>query len=260
MSGSALYAGAVVHARLRPVRHRLRYRMQLMLLDLDELPALDRRLRLFGYNRRGLLSFHDADHGNGLPGALRAHVEGHLRQAGIDPVGGRIAVLCMPRLMGMVFNPISVFLCHDADNVLRAVLYEVNNTFGQRHTYLVPVEEQGDRTVRQHCDKHFFVSPFMEMRLSYAFRLSLPADKVSLAIDAHDAAGPILFAAFTGRQRLLNDRALLIAFLGQPLQALRVFGAIHWEALKLWVKGLRLHDRPPAPADPVTIVNPGRSP
>jgi len=260
MSGSALYMGAVVHARLRPVRHRLRYRMMFMLLDLDELPALDRRLTLFGYNRRGLLSFHDADHGDGSPRTLRAHVEAHLRQAGIDPTGGRISVLCMPRVLGMVFNPISVFLCHGADGVLRAVLYEVNNTFGQRHAYLIPVEGPVDGTVRQRCDKRFFVSPFMEMRLSYAFRLSLPAEKMSLAIDAHDAAGPILSAAFTGRRRRLDDRALLLAFLGQPLQALRVLGGIHWEALRLWAKGLRLHDRPEPPADPVTIVNPGRSP
>lgn len=259
MSGSALYAGAVVHARLRPVRHRLRYRMLFMLLDLDELPALDRRLTLFGYNRRGLLSFHDADHGDGSPGTLRAHVEGHLRQAGIDPTGGRISVLCMPRVLGMVFNPISVFLCRDGDDALRAVLYEVNNTFGQRHAYLVPVEGPVDSIVRQRCDKRFFVSPFMEMRLSYAFRLTLPGDKVSLAIDAHDAAGPILCAAFTGRRRQLDDRALLIAFLGKPLQALRVVGGIHWEALKLWAKGLRLHTRPAPPADPVTIVNPGRN-
>lgn len=233
--------------------------MLFMLLDLDELPALDRRLKLFAHNRRGLLSFYDADHGDGSPGSLRTHVEGHLRKAGIDPTGGRISVLCMPRVLGMVFNPISVFLCHGADSSLRAVLYEVNNTFGQRHAYLVPVEGPVEGIVRQRCDKRFFVSPFMEMRLSYAFRLTLPGEKVSLAIDAHDAAGPILCAAFTGRRRRLDDRALLIAFLGQPLQALRVVAGIHWEALKLWAKGLRLHARPAPPADPVTIVNPGRN-
>lgn len=253
MMGSALYTGAVVHARLRPVRHRLRYRMLNILLDLDELPALDRRLSLFGYNRRALFSFHDADHGDGGATPLRDQVAALLRGAGLDPAGGRILVLCMPRVLGMVFNPITVYFCHAADGALQAMLYEVNNTFGQRHSYLIPVEGTVRGALRQRCEKRFFVSPFMDMDLTYAFRLAMPGDSISLAVDAHDGAGPLLFAAFTGRRRALTDGRLLTAFLAHPLLAGRVLGGIHWEALKLWSKGMRPRPRPEPPPAPVTI-------
>ena len=257
MTGSALYAGAVVHVRVRPVRHRLRYRMLNMLLDLDELPALDRRLTLFGHNRRALFSVHDADNGDGSATPLRQQVEAVLRGAGIDLGGGRIRVLCMPRVLSMVFNPISVYFCHGADGALQAMLYEVNNTFGQRHSYLIPVEGPVRGALRQRCEKRFYVSPFMDMGLTYAFRVTMPDESISLAIDAHDEAGPLLFAAFTGRRRPLTDAGLLAAFLAHPLLAGRVLGGIHWEALKLWWKGMRLRPRPAPPAAPITISSQG---
>lgn len=257
MTGSALYAGAVVHARLRPVRHRLRYRMLNILLDLDELPALDRRLALFAYNRRALFSFHDADHGDGSATPLRLQVEAVLRGAGIDPGGGHIRVLCMPRVLGMVFNPITVYFCHGADGAPQAMLYEVNNTFGQRHSYLIPVDGPVRGALRQRCDKRFHVSPFMDMDLSYAFRVTMPDESISLGVDVHDKAGTLLFAAFTGRRRPLTDGRLLGAFLAHPLLAGRVLGGIHWEALKLWWKGMRLRPRPAPPAAPITISSRG---
>lgn len=259
MSASALYLGAVVHARVRPVRHRLRYRMLNMLLDLDELPELSRRLRLFGHNRRALFSFHDADHGDGSGAPLRGQVEALLRQAGMDPAGGRIRVLCMPRVLGMVFNPLTVYFCHRADGALQAMLYEVNNTFGQRHSYLIPVTGEVRGALRQRCDKCFYVSPFMDMGLTYAFRVTLPGETLSLGVDAQDAAGPLLFAAFMGRRRPLTDGRLLGAFLAHPLLAGRVLGGIHWEALKLWWKGMRLCPRPAPPAEPVTISSQGHT-
>jgi len=259
MTGSALYAGAVVHVRLRPVRHRLRYRMLNMLLDLEELPALDRRLMLFGHNKRALFSFHDADHGDGSATPLRQQVEAVLRNAGIDPAGGRIRVLCMPRVLGMVFNPISVFFCHGADGAPQAMLYEVNNTFGQRHSYLIPVDGPVKGALRQRCDKRFYVSPFMDMALSYVFRVTMPAESISLAIDVHDEAGPLLFAAFTGRRQSLTDARLFATFLAHPLLAGRVLGGIHWEALKLWWKGMRLRPRPAPPAASVSISSHGHT-
>jgi DUF1365 family protein len=257
MTASALYTGAVVHARLRPVRHRLRYRMLNILLDLDELPTLDRRLSLFGYNRRALFSFHDADHGDGSATPLRDQVAALLRGARLDPDGGRIRVMCMPRILGMVFNPITVYFCHAANGALQAMIYEVNNTFGQRHSYLIPVEGIVGGALRQRCEKRFYVSPFMDMDLTYAFRLTLPGESMSLAVEAQDAAGPLLFAAFTGRRRALTDGRMLTAFLAHPLLAARVLGGIHWEALKLWRKGMRLRPRPEAPPVPVTISSQG---
>lgn len=255
MSVSAFYDGAVVHARLRPVRHRLRYRMLNFWLDIDELPALSSRLCLFGHNRAALFSFRDADHGDGSTTPLRAQLEAHLRAAGLDPTGGRIRVLCMPRVLGMVFNPLSVFFCHAADGRLQAMLYEVNNTFGQRHSYLMPVTRFDGATLHQSCDKRFYVSPFMDMEQGYNFRLTMPDASLHLGVEAKDAAGPLLFAVFTGKRRALTDAGLLRAFLAHPLLALRVLAGIHWEALKLWRKGLRLRPRPAPPELPVTIIS-----
>ena len=252
-SHSGLYRGVVTHARLRPRVHRLRYRLFMTLLDLDELPALDRSLRLFGHNRRGLISFHDKDHLAGT-GDLKAEVLQALDRAGVDLRGGGVRVLCMPRVLGFVFNPISVYFCHRPDGGVAAMLYEVNNTFGQRHSYLLPVRASDDGVIRQSCDKGFHVSPFMDMALRYRFETSPPGDAAVLVVDADDAEGPMIATAFNGRRRELTDAGVLAAFLAHPLLALTVLAAIHWEAVKLLLKGLRLKPSPPAPAETVTVV------
>jgi DUF1365 family protein len=253
---SGLYRGVVTHARLRPRPHRLRYRLFMTLLDLDELPALDRRLRLFGHNRRGLISFHDKDHLAGT-GDLKAEVLAALDRAGVDLHGGSVRVLCMPRVLGFVFNPISVYYCHRADGAVAAMLYEVNNTFGQRHSYLIPVTGGGgDGSIRQACDKGFHVSPFMDMALRYRFKTAAPDEDVMLAVDADDALGPMIVTGFRGRRHEMTDAGVLGAFLAHPLLALAVLAAIHWEAVKLLLKGLRLKPSPPAPEETVTVVRP----
>ena len=165
----------------------------------------------------------------------------------------------MPRVLGMVFNPLTVYFCHDRQGVLLAILYEVNNTFRQRHSYLLPIEHMPDGVIRQACDKRFYVSPFMDMNLSYRFRIIPPGGMVTVGVDVADSTGPLLFAAFTGRRTELSDRGLLASFLGHPLLALRVLSGIHWEALKLWGKGLRLRPRPLPPAHPVTVGRGDRS-
>ncbi len=250
---SGLYQGRVMHQRLRPRRHRLSYRIFQMLLDLDELPALDRAHRLFGYNRPGLLSFHDRDHGAGDGSSLRAYVEGVLADAGLDLRGGPVRLLCMPRVLGQAFNPLSLYFCHRRDGMLAAILYEVRNTFGQRHSYLIPVERQSGATVRQACEKVFYVSPFMDMNLGYAFDIRPPGEDVFIGVRSSDGEGPLLLATFRAERSELSDRAILGAFLSSPLLALKVVGSIHWEALKLWLKGVRLRRRPPAPDHAVTL-------
>ncbi len=249
---SALYVGQVAHARARPRRHRLSYRLYSMLFDLDELPALSRRLRLFGHNRFALLSFHDRDHGDGSATPLRAQIDARLAEAGIA-AGGRIAVLCYPRVLGTAFNPLSTFFCHRPDGRLAAILYEVNNTFGQRHSYLIPVDSDAV-PVRQSCAKAFYVSPFMAMDLRYDFTVRPPAAEVSITVRGSDAEGTVITANFAGTRRDLSDAALLGAFLRHPLLTLKVLGGIHWEALKLLAKGLRLLPRPAPPAHAVTVV------
>jgi DUF1365 family protein len=259
MSHSAIYHGQVVHTRFRPMRHRLRHRMLWLLLDLDELPTLARRLRLFSLNRINLLDFRDRDHGDGSMICLRTQIEQHLRRAGLAVDGGAIRVLCMPRVLGTVFNPLSVFFCYRSDGCLHAMLYEVHNTFGERHSYLIPVADAASVVLRQSCVKALHVSPFMDMDMTYHFRITKPGERVTVAIEGRDAEGRLISAAYAGRRRELTDTNLLLAFVAQPLLAGQVLGAIHWEALKLWRKGVRLRTRPPPPKDSVSVVRDGHA-
>ncbi len=253
---SGLYGGLVHHARFRPRRHRLRYAIFMLLLDLDELPALDRGLKLFGVERFRLIGFSGRDHLGRSPVGLKTQVETHLRAAGIT-TGGPVRLLCMPRILGGSFNPLSVYFCHDVEGDLSAVLYEVSNTFGERHSYLIPVT--GGGPIEQGCDKTFYVSPFMDMDLTYAFKIVPPGERVSVTIEVSDTTGPLLVASFAGVRQDLTDRALWRAWLGHPLMTLGVIWAIHWEALKIWLKGEHLRPRPKPPTRPVTVV-PGALP
>jgi DUF1365 family protein len=244
MTTSAIYVGNVVHTRFRPVLHRLRYRMFWLLLDLDEFALLARRLRLFSLNHFNLMDFRDRDHGDGSATPLRTQLEFLLTEAGLEP--GPIRVLCMPRVLGTVFNPLSVFFCYRRDGRLNAMLYEVHNTFGERHSYLIPVDEDEARqpVLRQSCAKQFHVSPFMDMAMTYHFNVTPPAEGALVSVDAHDAEGRLLSAVYAGTRRPLTDANLLRCFASHPLLAAQVLGAIHWEALKLWRKGLRVRPNP----------------
>lgn len=251
---SGLYAGVVGHVRTRPRRHALRYRIFMLSIDLDEAPVLSRRLRFFGFDRAAPFSLQSTDHGNGSKAPLKGQIEQHLKAAGLDH-GGPVRLLCMPRIFGGVFNPLSVYFCHGADGGLSAILYEVNNTFGQRHSYLIPAQDAGEgEVVRQQTDKVFYVSPFMDMDLSYAFRIRPPGEAVAVSVEVSDEAGMILSASFGGRRRPLSDGALLRAWLGHPWMTLGVMAAIHWEALKIWLKGEPIRHRPALPSPTVSVA------
>lgn len=257
----ALYAGTVVHQRLRPRRHRLRYQVFSLLLDLDGLDNLVARLKLFSRNRFNLFSFHDRDYGAGTAEPLRSQVERHLLAAGIDLDGGAVRLLTMPRLLGYAFNPISVYFCYHRLGVLAAIIYEVNNTFGERHSYVIPVTGSAAKSnatlaIRQECPKCFYVSPFLDMELTYAFRIVPPGPRLELSITGRDAEGPIIFASLRAQRAEISDAGLALAFGTYPLLTLKVIAGIHWEALLLWFKGVRLRRRPPPPARPITISHP----
>ena len=249
---SGLYTGRVGHTRLRPRKHALSYGVFMLLLDVDELPELNRRLRWFSLARFNLLGFHPRDHGDGSLTPLRAQVERHLRDAGIALDGGAIRLLCLPRVLGYVFNPLSLYFCYRQDGALAAILYEVSSTFGERHTYLIPADGAGPE-VRQSAAKRLHVSPFMDMALHYDFKVQPPADKVRVVIDTFDAEGLLLAASFTGVRHELTDTNLLTAFATHPLLTLKVMAAIHWEALKIVLKGVRLRGGPPAPPEPMSV-------
>ena len=254
---SGLYAGIVGHRRLKPRRHALRYRVFWLLLDLGELDVLDGSLRLFSRNRFNLLSFHDADHGATATLTLRQQVLGQLGEAGITTPIGAIRLLTMPRILGYAFNPISLFFCHATDGRLIAVIYEVNNTFGERHFYLAGVDgaEMPDGLIRHACRKAFYVSPFMGMDLDYDFTLRAPRESVSLAVSGSDEAGLVIATSMTGQRKPMTDRSLLSAAFSHPLLTLKVILGIHWEALKLWRKGVPLTCRPAPPREAVTLIS-----
>jgi len=250
----ALYAGTVMHQRYRPVRHRLRYRLSWLLLDIDAPPP---GLRLLSYDRFNLIGFRRRDHLDGSDSPLRHQIEAAMGRAGLEPDGGAIGVLCMPSVLGHAFNPISVFFCHRRDGTLSALLYEVHNTFGERHSYLIPVADPAAATIRQTCAKAFFVSPFMDMAMTYAFRVVPPAATTSVVVLGDDPAGRLIAASFTGTRRALTDAALVGIVLRHGLLGVSVLCAIHWEAAKLWLKGLRLRPRPAPPDHPVTVATRG---
>jgi DUF1365 family protein len=266
-AASALYVGEVVHQRSRTFDHRLRYRVWMVLVDLDALDGLQSRLRLLGRGRFGLITLRATDHGDRSDRPLRAQVEGHLAEAGIDIAGGPIRLLTMPRILGYGFNPISVFFCHRPDGALAALLYEVTNTFHERHSYLVAVpsppppgggrapeavEGAGPALIRQTVDKQLFVSPFMDRDLTYDFTVRPPGEAVSVVVAVRRGETPILTASFAGQRRPLTDGQLLRAFLTHPLLTWKVTWGIHWEAAKMMFKGARYRHRGAPPEQPVT--------
>lgn len=248
---SALYFGAVMHHRLIPFRHRFRYRVFSLWLDLDELTGPLKRLALLKHNRFALFSFHDRDHGPRDGSDLRPWVEARLAESGLDLSGGAIRLLCFPRLLGYVFNPLSVYFCYDRDETLRALVYEVKNTLGDQHSYTleVPANRNTGEAIAQTCDKRFYVSPFIGMTSTYRFRVKEPGEHLSLLIRQSVPEGEQLVATLHGNRRPLTDAGLLAAFLRYPLMTVKVIGAIHWEALRLWLKGARYYSRPRPAAD-----------
>jgi DUF1365 family protein len=233
---SGIYAGAVIHERLRPKRHRLRYSVFCLLIDLDEFSLLDGHSALFAINRPAIFSFREGDHGDGR-GMLKDWAARLLIHNGIAYDGGRIDLLCYPRLLGYVFNPLSVYFCHDRAGTLVGILYEVHNTHGERHTYVMRAEP-GQPVVRHSAAKAFFVSPFMPMDCVYRFRISPPMAGVGISILEDDAEGLLLTAAFTGERREITSALWWRLLLGYPLMTLKVVAGIHFEAVKLLAKGM----------------------
>lgn len=239
---SAIYTGVVAHNR--PGKHRLCYRVFMLALDLDELGALGARLKLFAHNRGALLALFDRDHANRVAAPLKPQIEAKLRGAGIGWDGGRIELLTMPRLFNYVFNPLSVYFCWRRDGALAALVHEVSNTFGERHFYVLPARTSDSGAISQTCDKEFFVSPFLEMGLRYEFRVTPPGKRAIVAMTVKRGDDVALTASFAGERRELTDANILRAWAGNPLMTLKVIAGIHWEALKMWTKGVRYLGRP----------------
>ncbi len=236
---SALYPGTVMHARHTPRANVFRYPVYMALLDLAELPRLDEQLPLFGWNRRAVASYHDADH---------VDIHALLQSNGIDlGEGGSIQVLTNLRVLGYVFNPVSFWWCHRGDGSLACIVAEVNNTFGERHSYvLLPAEGEvaGDRVVFE-TDKLLHVSPFMPMDQSYTWWFSEPGERLSVRMDVHETGSRDFHATLTARRLKLTPRSLRSVLIRYPLMPLRVTALIHWQAVRLLAKRVRHHRKPP---------------
>ena len=253
MIRSALYHGDVMHHRFTPKNHRFNYRLSSWLIDIDELPKLDKELKGFAWNRAAPFSFYDKDYGFADGRSPRAFINDlfHTYQL---PIPERVELLCQIRCLGQVFNPLVVWYCYDANDQLCAVLYEVRNTFKQRHHYFVPMTSGSQEVLQRHSsDKCFFVSPFMPMECRYDFSLKRPADQFYLSIQQSSAEQLMMSAVWKGERETLSQRALNKHLLTHPLNTLKIILAIHWEALLLWIKGMRILKRPALPKDKVTL-------
>ena len=236
---SCIYSGLITHKRFKPKKHFFSYKAFSLLIDLNEIEDLDKEINFFSYNKFNILSFYDVDHGPRDGSLLRKWVKKNLVKAKINIKEGSIKLLCFPRFFGYVFNPLSIFYCYDKKSNLKAILYEVKNTFNEQHTYIFK-NKSNSNLILHKCRKKFYVSPFIKMKTFYNFRLSKPQKKIDILIKQDDAFGPLLMARQAGKRIILNSRNLFNEFLKHPLMSFKVIGAIHFEAFRLWLKGVKL--------------------
>ncbi|MDC0436118.1 DUF1365 domain-containing protein [Candidatus Pelagibacter sp.] len=254
IKNSFIYTGTVVHKRFKPKIHTFNYKVFSLLLDLSELDLLNKNLKLFSYNKFNIISFYNKDHGPRDGSSLKNWVISNLKKKNIVTSDIQIKLLCYPRIFGYVFNPLSVFYIYDKNSDLIAILYEVKNTFGEQHTYIF--ETKKNQNLIQHvCKKKFYVSPFIEMNCIYFFRLLKPHNKISVIIDQHDKEGKILYASQDGIKSELNNKTLIKSYLKHPLMTFKIILAIHFEAFKLWTKGIKFIKKKIKIKNNITIEN-----
>ena len=235
---SKIYYGKVIHTRFKPKKHHFKYQVFSLLIDLDEIHELNNDLKFFSYNKFNVLSFYDIDHGPRDGTSLIKWVKENLSKKNINTKQITIKLLCYPRIWGYVFNPLSVFFIYDKNFNLISILYEVKNTFGEQHTYIFKIEKNS-HLFEHSCKKKFHVSPFIEIDCTYFFKILKPENKLSIVINQNDEQGKLLFASQDGEKKNLNSKNLAVSYLTHPLMSFKIIGAIHYEALKLWLKGLK---------------------
>lgn len=267
---SGLMVGTVWHKRYTPRGHEFSYTVFYGLFDLDELPHLDRRSWLFGVDRAALFSLHQTDYGlkpgqNGKD--LKKRITDLVKQQCGEEIK-RVELLTMPRVFGYAFNPISVYYCYAANSALSHVIYEVNNTFGERFSYMFSVKERNGKLASHECDKQLHVSPFFDVSGSYRFRQDKDANTIRLAIDyqsdvpdltpeltssqsinaeENKSSQKAFSATMSLRKKKFSAQNLLRISARIPFGTLKVMAAIHWQALLLWIKKHRIFRKPPRP-------------
>ena len=236
---SYIYNGEVIHKRFKPKFHYFKYKVFSLFIDLNELNKLNESIFFFSYNKFNLISFYDKDHGYRDGSSLKNWVLKNLKNSGINYEEINVKLLCYPRIFGYVFNPLSVYFVYDKKKTLIAILYEVKNTFGEQHTYVFKINSYNN-IIKNNCIKKFFVSPFMDLKSEYFFKILIPGNKLSVVIDQMDSSGKLLFASQSGERSSLTSKNLLFSYIRNPLMTFKIISAIHFEALRLWLKGIKL--------------------
>tara|TARA_A100001011_G_C14237253_1_gene811604 strand:+ start:290 stop:1048 length:759 start_codon:yes stop_codon:yes gene_type:complete len=231
---SCIYNGVVTHTRFKPVKHHLKYKTFSLFLDLDEIEKLDKLNPIFSFNKFNIFSFYNKDHGERDGKSLKDWVFNNLKKFNIQQNINKVKLLCYPRIFGYVFNPLSIFYCYE-NNVLKAIFYEVKNTFNEQHTYIFKAKNKDK--IEQTCKKRFYVSPFADMETKYDFKLLHPNKKLFVSIKQTDKEDVILSAVQTGERKEFNLKQLITNFFKYPLMTIKIISAIHFEAFLLWKKG-----------------------
>ena len=253
IKNSIIYNGKVIHKRFKPKEHYFNYKVFSLLIDLEELAIIDKSINFFSYNKFNLISFFDKDHGPRDGTGLKQWVNDNLKKIGIFNENIKIKLLCYPRIFGYVFNPLSIFFIYNKSDQLISILYEVKNTFGEQHTYVFKTEDQ--KLIQNQCKKKFYVSPFINMECKYFFKILKPDNKLSVVIDQYDDDGKLLFASQDGSASEFNSKNLILSFFSHPLMSFKIIAAIHFEAFKLWIKGVKLVKKKIKIFNKITIEN-----
>jgi len=236
---SCIYEGNVIHKRFKPKTHYFKYKVFSLFLDIDHLNDLDKYLTIFSYNKFNIISFYDEDHGPRNGTTIKNWIVNNLKKNKIPHANIKVKILCYPRIFGYVFNPLSVFFIYNHQSELISIFYEVKNTFGEQHTYIFKVKNN-KLALTHNCNKKFYVSPFLEMKCKYFFKILNPGNKLSIIINQHDTRGKILYASQEGTKQILSNHSLIKTYLKHPLMTFKIIVAIHFEAIKLWLKKIKL--------------------
>ncbi len=245
--GGVIFQGEVVHQRITPTRHRLSYSVFSLFLDVDKLSQTSRSLRFFSVDKFNLFSLSQKQHGKRDGSSLADFAWAEVNNLGYQNQVKKIMVLCYPRILGFAFNPLTVYFCLDSSDKPVLLIYEVRNTFGENLTYVLPAGDAHNNTYTHSTSKRFYVSPFNKVEGDYHFHINQPGDKLTVGVALRIKGKPVLRTHFRGHQTPLSDLSLVKMFFSYPLMTLKVVAGIHWEALRLWRKGMVMQNRPPAP-------------
>ena len=253
IKNSKIYTGKVIHKRFKPKEHFFKYKVFSLLIDLDELEIIDKEIKIFSYNKFNIVSFYDKDHGERDGSSIKKWVKLNLNKIGIYDEKIQIKLLCYPRILGYVFNPLSIFFVYNDKLELISLLYEVKNTFGEQHTYIFKVDRE--KVIQNNCEKKFYVSPFIEMDCHYYFKVLIPEEQLSVVINQSDKEGKLLYASQDGISKEFTNKNIIFSYLTHPLMSFKVIAAIHYEAFKLWLKRIKLVSKKIKLKNNVTIEN-----